>query len=114
MMQMMVWGLLGGALNTDYPAQGECVGDYHNDGWLDLYVVNIGAQNGNYIENRLYHIKGTGSISLVSNAGEMTPGYHAIVWDGTNDLGSQVATGMYFYAIQTKEFQATKKMLFMK
>jgi len=44
----------------------------------------------------------------------MTPGYHAIIWDGTNDMGSQVSTGMYFYAIQSSEFQATKKMLFLK
>jgi len=48
------------------------------------------------------------------SADQMTPGYHAIVWDGTNDLGSQVATGMYFYSIQTKGFNATKKMLFLK
>ena len=44
----------------------------------------------------------------------MTPGYHAIIWDGTNDIGSHVATGMYFYSIQSNEFQATKKMLFLK
>ena len=60
----------------------------------------------------IYNLMGQKIRTLSS--GEMTPGYHAIVWDGTNDLGSQVATGMYFYAIQTSEFQATKKMLFMK
>ena len=60
----------------------------------------------------IYNLMGQKIRTLSS--GEMTPGYHSIVWDGTNDLGSQVATGMYFYAIQTSEFQATKKMLFMK
>ncbi len=60
----------------------------------------------------IYNLMGQKIRTLSS--GEMTPGYHAIVWDGTNDMGSQVATGMYFYAIQTSEFQATKKMLFMK
>jgi len=37
-----------------------------------------------------------------------------MVWDGRNDVGSQVATGMYFYSIHTGSFQATKKMLFLK
>jgi hypothetical protein len=44
----------------------------------------------------------------------MQPGYHSMVWDGMNDVGSQVATGMYFYSIHTGSFQATKKMLFLK
>ncbi|MBT3501169.1 MAG: T9SS type A sorting domain-containing protein [Candidatus Marinimicrobia bacterium] len=60
----------------------------------------------------IYNLMGQKIRTLSSN--EMTPGYHAIVWDGTNDMGSQVATGMYFYSIQTSEFHATKKMLFLK
>jgi len=60
----------------------------------------------------IYNLMGQKIRSLSSEM--MTPGYHAIIWDGTNDMGSQVSTGMYFYAIQSSEFQATKKMLFLK
>jgi hypothetical protein len=45
---------------------------------------------------------------------ELQAGYHIVNWDGTNDLGSQMSSGMYFYSIQTSEFKATKKMLFLK
>ena len=47
-------------------------------------------------------------------SGRMTPGYHAIIWNGTNDKGSRVSTGMYIYSIQTNKFQAVRKMLFLK
>jgi len=60
----------------------------------------------------IYNLMGQKIRTLSSD--NMTPGYHAIIWDGTNDIGSQVATGMYFYSIQSSEFQATKKMLFLK
>ena len=60
----------------------------------------------------IYNLMGQ-KIRTLSSV-NMTPGYHAIIWDGTNDMGSQVATGMYFYSIQSNNFQATKKMLFLK
>ena len=45
---------------------------------------------------------------------KITPGYHTVQWDGTNDKGIQVSTGMYFYMIQAGKFRNTKKMLFLK
>ena len=60
----------------------------------------------------IFNIMGQ-KIRTLSNT-ELTPGYHTLVWDGTSDNGSQVATGMYFFAIQTDKYQSTKKMLFLK
>lgn len=47
-------------------------------------------------------------------SGIVEAGYYSIIWDGTNDVGSQLASGMYFYSIQLANFQSTKKMLFLK
>ncbi len=41
-------------------------------------------------------------------------GRHAVVWDGRNDNGAEVASGVYFYRIQTENIHQTKKMLFLK
>ena len=35
-------------------------------------------------------------------------------WDGRNDLGEEVATGIYFYALTAGDFTATRKMLILK
>jgi flagellar hook assembly protein FlgD len=32
-------------------------------------------------------------------------------WDGINDSGERVASGIYYYTIQTDQYRATKKMI---
>ncbi len=38
----------------------------------------------------------------------------AIYWDGKNDIGETVSSGIYFYTLITKNFTQTKKMLILK
>ena len=65
-----------------------------------------------YVDLAIYNLMGQRIKTLNSN--KLEAGYHAIIWDGTSDIGSQVSTGMYFYSIQAATFQSTKKMLFLK
>ena len=58
--------------------------DLPEEGQVELTVFNMQGQKVRTLES-----------------GRMTPGYHAIIWNGTNDNGSRVSTGMYFYSIQT-------------
>lgn len=41
-------------------------------------------------------------------------GDHAVVWDGTDDAGNVVPSGMYFYTLKTSTMAASKKMVLMK
>ncbi len=45
---------------------------------------------------------------------ELSAGIHSITWDGTNEAGKTVSTGMYLYKIIANDFVASKKMLLMK
>ena len=45
---------------------------------------------------------------------QAAPGYHIVQWDGTNEKGVSVSTGMYFYTLNTGNHSAMKKMLFLK
>jgi len=38
----------------------------------------------------------------------------AVYWDGRNEIGERVSSGVYFYMIETKGFRAIKKMTTMK
>ena len=47
-------------------------------------------------------------------AGHYTDRAKAVYWDGHNDNGEPVASGIYFYSLQAADFSATRKMLILK
>lgn len=42
------------------------------------------------------------------------PGRYREKWDGTNDRGARVATGLYFYRLRAGSFVSVKKMVLLK
>ncbi len=65
----------------------------------------------------IYNIRGQLVRSL--HLGSQTAGSYiaqnkAAYWNGRDDIGRQVASGVYFYSIQAGSFQATRKMLLLK
>ncbi|MBM3242306.1 T9SS type A sorting domain-containing protein [Candidatus Poribacteria bacterium] len=63
---------------------------------------------------RIYNLKGQLIRTLA--LGQTTAGTYltkdkAIYWDGRDDSGEKVASGMYFYTLQAGEFKATKRMI---
>jgi flagellar hook capping protein FlgD len=47
-------------------------------------------------------------------AGNYVDRYKAAYWDGTNDVGEAVASGIYFYVIRAGEFEAIRRMAILK
>jgi flagellar hook assembly protein FlgD len=43
--------------------------------------------------------------------GVIGAGEHRAVWDGCNDLGKRVTSGVYFYKLEAGDHQFTRKML---
>ena len=50
--------------------------------------------------------------SLVNR--EQEAGSHSITWDGRNDMGEQVSSGIYFYWITAGEFHAMRKLILLR
>jgi hypothetical protein len=58
----------------------------------------------------------TGQAIRTLNLGHKPAGFYndkngAAYWDGKNEAGEQVSSGLYFYTIQSGDFTATKKMV---
>ena len=60
----------------------------------------------------VYNLMGQQVRRLVN--GEIQAGYHRVVWDGLNDRGEQVSTGVYIYSLTSPSFHNTKKMVLLK
>jgi len=45
---------------------------------------------------------------------ELKPRRYYVDWNGKNDFGSTIASGVYIYQLQTEKFVQAKKMLLLK
>jgi len=60
----------------------------------------------------VYNILGQNINTLVS--GSMNAGRYTQEWDATDELGSPVASGIYFYELRSSNFISRKKMLLIR
>jgi hypothetical protein len=49
--------------------------------------------------------------SNVEDPNPLSTDYHEVMWDGTDDDGNQVANGVYFYKIEAKSGNQTRKVM---
>ncbi|MCK4654679.1 MAG: right-handed parallel beta-helix repeat-containing protein [Candidatus Cloacimonetes bacterium] len=68
-------------------------------------------ENGK-VELTVYNLKGQKVKTLVNEV--LPAGEHSIVWDGIDDNGKSVSSGIYFYKLKTENHEETKKMILMK
>ncbi len=61
---------------------------------------------------QIYNLLGQGIRILLNNS--KPTGMHSVVWDGKNDLGQIVSSGVYIYRIQVGSFTQTRKMIFLQ
>lgn len=62
---------------------------------------------------RVYNTAGQIVRTLVD--GEQEPGFRQVEWDGRNDQGQSVSSGVYFYRLEANDaFAAQKKMILLK
>jgi hypothetical protein len=60
----------------------------------------------------IYNVLGQKVRTLINQSVE--PGYHTVEWNGLNDSGTQVATGLYIYRFQAGDYTKTIKMMMLK
>jgi len=60
----------------------------------------------------IYDILGTKVRTLLDS--KKPAGEHEVVWDGKNNSGKPVTSGIYFYTLKSKNFTKTQKMMLIK
>ena len=64
---------------------------------------------GTSVQLRVYNLLGQPIRTLVS--GWLTPGYHAVPWDGLDEAGQAVSSGVYLYRLEDGGWCVTRKMV---
>ncbi len=74
--------------------------------------ISFGLQTGGYTTVGVYNLLGQQVNDLVDQY--LAAGTHKVTWDGTNENGDGVPSGIYFYRIISGDFDQTRKMVLMK
>ncbi|MCK4653737.1 MAG: right-handed parallel beta-helix repeat-containing protein [Candidatus Cloacimonetes bacterium] len=73
---------------------------------------SLNTENTEGTELIIYNIKGQKVKHLVSN--QFPAGQHSIIWNGTDNNGKSVSSGIYFYEMNCGDYTSVKKMILMK
>ena len=70
-----------------------------------------------HVEIKIY--TSTGRLARTLNLGRKPAGFYmdkqkAAYWDGRNEAGEHVASGIYFYSIKAGDLKTTRKMIITK
>jgi len=75
--------------------------------------VSFALPVGSPVSLKIYNVAGQLVKTLVDGE-QMGAGLHVVRWDGRNNNGEEVASGIYFYKMSAGDFHATKKMVVTK
>ncbi len=107
----MLVSALGGAAEVELPTTVQLSQNYPNpfnpSTTIRFYLPEAGT-----VSLSVYNIVGQRVANLID--GTVNSGYSEILWDGASDAGTPVASGIYFYRLDTPEGSITKRMMLLK
>jgi hypothetical protein len=74
--------------------------------------INFGIPVNGEVTIEIYDLLGSRVRTLAS--GRHEAGYYQVLWDGRNESGQFVTSGVYLYRLTSQGFVATRKMILVK
>ncbi len=74
--------------------------------------INYQLPEASHVTIQIYDIRG--NLVRVLEDGRKQAGYHSVIWDGRNDSGIQVSSGVYIYKVKAGENVISKRMMMVK
>jgi flagellar hook assembly protein FlgD len=75
-------------------------------------VIYYSLPQESKVELTVYNIKGQRVNRLINS--EQPAGDYRIIWNGTNERGERVSSGVYFYRLTAGDRSLNRKMLLLK
>jgi hypothetical protein len=93
------------------PVAATLVGNYPNP-FNPETAIFFNLQQPQNVKIDIFNTQGK-KVKTLANS-NFSAGEHQVIWNGTNQNGSNVASGVYFYKMQAGKYTSTKKMILMK
>jgi minor extracellular serine protease Vpr len=108
-----VVGLVNSVENTDHTLPGSFVlkQNYPNP-FNPSTNIEYSLATVNQVALKIYNVTGQQIKTLVNKT--QKAGTYTIQWDGTNDTGQYVASGIYYIKLKASQFVQTRKMVLMR
>ena len=75
-------------------------------------TINYSLKENSRVSLNIYNIKGQKVKQIVNS--QLSVGQHSVIWNGKDDNGKSISSGIYFYKLKTANFEKTKKMILLK
>ena len=93
------------------PLKTELIGNFPNPFNPETTIL-FSLEKTGIVIFEVFNIKGQKIRTLVNES--MDAGHHQVLWNGTDDFGRNVSSGIYFYRINAGSESLTKRMLLLK
>jgi hypothetical protein len=75
-------------------------------------TIRFNTAKAEHVTIDIFNIRGQRIKTLLNEY--VNSGNHSIVWNGTNDNGQSVSSGVYFYQMKAGEYTSVRRMVLMK
>jgi hypothetical protein len=75
-------------------------------------TIKFSVPHTSYLNLKIFDLLGREVKDLLND--EVRPGIHTIQWDGTDNNGQKVTSGIYIYKLSSNNFTSIKKLLLLK
>ena len=103
------------SMNGLIPAKTELMGNHPNP-FNPETTISFSVNKSSFVSLSIFNIKGQKIRTLIDS--KINAGYHKAVWDGKDQNGTNVSSGIYFSSFYTDnddgDFTSVKKMILLK
>jgi hypothetical protein len=93
------------------PGKFELFQNYPNP-FNQLTQIGFTLENSAFVDLTIYDLLGRKVKTLVSE--NLPTGYKSVLWDGTDESGKEVASGIYLYELKAGDLSMSKKLVLLK
>jgi hypothetical protein len=94
------------------PKYGNSLSQNYPNPFNPTTTINYSIASAGHVDLTIFDVRGAVVRRLVDGA--RRPNAYHVVWDGTDNNGTRVASGIYFYRLRAPKFSMSKKMLLLK